>query len=179
MMQRIQQFRVSLQETTAPLMHKYQQLAERERLAVSALGAVLILCLLYWLLWAPLQAKHAEAKNSYLNQQRVLTWMQEHQAVIAQSRRQSSSGKTSKDTNKDVLSIVNSTAAQQRVQMRSFSPSGNNKLAFQLEQQPFVAVMEWLYELESTYAVEVVNIDISATATAGKVNVRASVERKN
>lgn len=175
----MQQFRVSLQQAAAPLLQKYQQLAERERLAVSSLAAVLLVCLVYWLLWAPLQAKHAEAKNSYKNQQRVLTWMQEHQGVIAQARRQNSSGKASKDTNKDVLSIANSTAGQHQVQMRSFSPSGNNKLTFQLEQQPFVAVMQWLHELESTYAIEVVSIDISATATPGKVNARASIERKN
>lgn len=178
-MQRLDAIRQSIQQTLAPLLGKYHQLAERERLAVSALGAVLLLCLVYWLMWAPLQAKHAEAKSSYASQQRVLAWMKEHQTVISKARSQSNNSRANKDSHKDVLSITNSTANKHSVQMRSFSPNGANKLTFQLEQQTFISVMEWLFELENSYGIEVVSIDISSTATPGKVNVRASLERKS
>ncbi|HLR17783.1 MAG TPA: type II secretion system protein M [Alcanivoracaceae bacterium] len=177
-MRLLQPYQDKIRATLAPYINKYQQLEARERLALTVLAAVLCLCVAYWLVWSPLNAKHNAAKNNYLAQQRILTWMQDHEGVIKQSRSSAAGAGILKDSHKDVLSIANSTSAQQGVQLRSFSPSGANKLSFQLEQQEFVAVMKWLYELESTYGIEVASIDISNTANPGKVNVRANIERK-
>ncbi len=167
----------SMDEYLQPAKQWYRGLAQREQMAVSILGVVAVVFCLYWLLWSPLMTKRDDAKQRYVAQQQLLEWMQEHESLIRGAQRTTSGTTRIQPSDKDVLTLVNSSAASAGVVLRSFSPEGNNKLRLQLEQQEFIRVMQWLYELEQSYGIEVSNIDISAGNLPSTVNVRATLER--
>lgn len=161
----------------APLAQWYRSLVQREQIAVAALAVVFGVFCAYWLLWAPLANSLTTAKKNYVAHQQVYEWIYEHGSLIRNSDKQIGTTQASQDRNKDVLTIVNSTATQHQLVLRSFSPEGPNKLRFQSEQQEFTAVMQWLYQLDENYGIKVTAIDISAGGVAGTVNVRATLER--
>lgn len=169
----------SLRKYTAPLVQWFGSLAQREQLAVGALAIVFSIFCGYWLLWAPLVNNLMSAKQNYVAHQQVYEWIYEHGTLIKHSGKQTGTGLAVQDRNKDVLTIVNSTATQHRLVLRSFTPEGPNKLRFQSEQQEFTAVMQWLHQLDESYGIKVTAIDISAGSVVGTVNVRATLERDN
>lgn len=175
----IHNLQASLRKYSAPLIQWYRSLAQREQIAVGTLAVVFVVFFGYWLLWAPLANNLITAKQNYVAHQQVYEWVYEHGALIRNSDKQTGTTLAVQDRNKDVLTIVNSTATQHRLVLRSFSPEGPNKLRFQSEQQEFTAVMQWLYQLDESYGIKVTAIDISAGNVVGTVNVRATLERDN
>lgn len=167
-----------LRQSLAPLIKRYQGLEKREQLMVSVLGFVFIVFCLYWLVWAPIVAKRNHAQQNYQAHQQVYEWIHEHEDLIRRNKG-STQSQSIRDTNKDVLTLVNEQAGRSNVALRSFSPESDNKLRLQLEQQEFTQVMQWLYTLEQSYGIEVGNIDISAGSAPGTVNVRATLQRDN
>src|SRR5699024_11581 len=154
-----------------------QGLAKREQVAVSVLAVVFVVFCVYWVLWSPIVAKRESAQNNYLAHQQIYQWIHDHEALIRGARGATQQQHSTRDSDKDVLTVVNSTASQTGIVLRSFSPEGKNKLRFQLEQQEFTLVMQWLYALEQDYGIQVGNIDISAGNNPGTVNVRATLQR--
>lgn len=172
------QWRETLQHYGAPIQRWYKSLAPREQWAVLALGVVFLVFCLYTLVFSPVMKARDTAKQSYEARQQVYEWIQAHSELIKQQGGNSGAGASQyRDTNKDVLTVVNATAREAEVTLRSFTPEGNHKLRLQLEQQEFTRVMQWLYQLEQHYGIAVETIDISAANSPGTVNVRATLER--
>lgn len=171
--------KATLNHHLSPVKRWHQGLAKREQIAVSVLAIVFVVFCLYWMVWAPIVAKHESAQQNYLAHQQIYEWIHEHEELIRNNRDGSTHQKPAQNSNRDVLTIVNNAASSSGIVLRSFSPEGNNKLRLQLEQQQFTLVMQWLYELEQNYGIEVGNIDISAGNAPSTVNVRATLQRDN
>src|SRR5699024_12541224 len=65
----------------SPAKQWYRGLAQREQMAVSILGVVVVVFCLYWLLWSPLMAKRDNAQQRYVTQQQLLEWMQDRKST--------------------------------------------------------------------------------------------------
>lgn len=157
-----------------PAQQWWQQREPRERLALSVLGVALGVTLVWMVLVQPLLAFHADARRDYLQQTRLLNWMEDNAPAIRQRQGQARPRPAAAG---DWVAQLSRSATNGGVILRGFNPEGDNAVRIQIEGQPFDNVMIWLQYLEQEQGIVVSMAEFSATSNPGLINLRATLKR--
>lgn len=174
-MNRLSSLNSELARRLAPARDWYRQREPREQLALRLLAAALSLALLWLLLVQPLRQHYAASRNDYLQQTRLLNWIEDNAAVIRQQ--QGSSQRPVAAAGGDWVAQLSRSASANGVTLRGFNPEGDSAVRIQVEAQPFDNVMIWLQSLERDQGIRVAMAEFSSTSSSGMVNLRATLKR--
>lgn len=146
-----------------------------ERRTLTAGGVVLVLVMIYFAGWAPLQESIATLDGQVQEQQALKRWMEQSAAEVSQLRR-SGAGQPLAGGG-SLLTVVDQTAksSQMGVGLKRIEPEGENGVKVWLEQVSFDEMMGWLVTLGQQYGVTVVTINIERQAAAGRVDAHMTL----
>ncbi len=148
-----------------------------ERRIVIAVGAMIILSLLYLLVWVPVSESY-DLKSKQLNSKRELVqWMQKTAARI--TRLQGDRTAKGASSNHPLLSTVDQTIKRSGLgsSMKRLEPQGNNKVQIWFENAGFDPLVSWLGNLSGQYQISIVTISIEPQGQPGRVNARLVLSR--
>lgn len=144
----------------------YAGLSEREQKLVSVGGALGLVCLLYFTIWAPLYSSVTAQSSALASEKETLIWVQD-QAARAQILRQSAN-KTS--FSGSLTQLVNQTTRSANIPVSRMQPQGDD-LQVSIDQVSFNDFLKWLDAIEKQ-GVRVILSDVSEVDTQGFVQVR-------
>ena len=166
-----------LNRQLAPLRVWFEARQPREQLVVAAGALAVLLALIYLVLWQPfaLARDHAEAD---LASARSLAARIEQLGSQAQQAH-AGGGPPVVGPEVSLLSAVDQASkdgilgkAPSRMQ-----PDGDKQVRVWIEDVPVDAVLRWIDDLQSRYAVRIDGVTVERRPTAGTVNVRLSLVR--
>jgi len=149
----------------------YDQLGDRDRLALRLLGAFLGLVLGYLLLLAPMISYGDQAQSRLQEERSLLAWLRENAGEV-----QGGAPVNPEARNQPVATLVNSSAQESGLTIRRYEPAGENSVRVWLEGAAFNAVVKWVYQLEGNYGVRATDINIERESEPGKVSARLTLQ---
>ena len=143
----------------------WQQLNERDQVAVGVAGICIVAYLLYALVFSPLSNKVLYAKQHWQEKNRTLTWMQRVQQNYSHEKRP----QTVEAGN--LLSLLTHVLKQVSFQRFPYqlAQTSNGEIQLSFDEVPYNAFIVWLREQSTKYTLTVKNIDINKTKTSGVV----------
>ncbi len=147
----------------------YEQLGERDRLAVRYLGWFSAAVVAYLMAVSPLLAMLDAASRRLEEERSLLTWLQSHDQGSA------AAGASAGSTGEPVAGVVNSTAEKAGLAIRRYEPSGENGVRLWMEGASFNSLVKWLFLLEGTHGIQASEFTIEREAEPGKVSVRITL----
>ncbi len=153
------------------LLDRWEEMNQREQLAVSILGMTLIFALFFLLLVMPLIKGREQAKNLYESRQEELAWMQ---GVAPQLI-----GKSNKEplqNSQSMMNTVNKAAASFQLTLNRVQPEGDTKLRVWLEKVPFNGLMSWLNDLQLSNGIVASSVSIEADSSPGLVSAKVVLQ---
>ena len=152
----------------------WQSLSSRDRLVVLGVSLIASLIIIHTLILTPLHKSQSNARNSVQKQHELYQWMK--QRVVYANQLKSSSSHAEADTGLSLSMRMNESASQASIDINRFQSMGDNKLQVWLEKVAFSKLLLWLKVLNESYAVNIENITISETKSAGYVGVRMTIQ---
>ena len=156
---------------------RFLALQLRERWLLGMGAAVLLVTVLYLGIWEPMVKAHAQ-RSAALESSRLLAVKLEQAA----QQLQSSGGRNPAATAGRELSLL--AAVDQASKSGTLGkgpariqPEGDREVRVWFEDVAFDAMVRWLADLHTRYAVNVQTLDVEPQATPGRVNVRLSLVR--
>jgi general secretion pathway protein M len=161
--------RVMASDPGQRLLAFYDQLGERDRMAVRGLAWFAAAVLVYLAAISPLVAHVDSAVRRLEREQELLNWLKSHDvgaagaaAVIAQR-------------DEPLATIVNASAEEGGLSIRRYEPSGEDGVRVWMEGASFNAFVKWLYVLEGTHGIRAAEFNIERENEPGKVSVRITL----
>lgn len=163
------QAHIQLQIRRSPLWPRWQQLPERDRLALLGLGAFLAAVLGYLLLWQPVQQQLKDSRNWYVQQSELHRYLLAH---ADQARQSPADPQTALDPQALQGLVTNSAqAAGLRIERVDSDASG---LQVNLAPGAFTTLLPWLRQLQhSGVGLNEVSLE---RAAGGQVLTRLNLE---
>ena len=168
-MSRFEQLKSELDRSAAG--RWYAGLGERDRLAVAALLAFLVVVLIYLALWTPISSFAEAADRRYTDTEALLGWMK----LTEQEARASSSTAPGPRSGGSLLTLVANSASEAGVQLTRFQPEGSGGVSVVLQNQDFNAVIRWLEHLTVREQVVVRQLSIDGQEKPGLINARINL----
>lgn len=155
---------------------RWAALADRERQALAAGGAVLGVVLFYLLVWEPVVQARAERAQALAGSRSLAARLELIGAEVQKNRGATPSITT---RNQSLLSVVDqsSKSSQLGKAPSRLQPDGDTGVKLWIEDVSFDAVVRWLHDLERRHGVQVQDADIERRSGAGLVNVRLTLVR--
>lgn len=157
------------------LQQRWQQLNTRERTLVSCAGVLVLICVIYFALWQPLQNGIEQRELQRTAQQDTLAWVRENTgrylALSGQSGASSSSAKQGATALGDIPRIITEQARKYRLDVGRMSPEGES-LVVVMNDVPFAQVLALLDALQAQGGLTIEQLDITRGNTSGHVHVR-------
>ncbi len=157
------------------LSRSYDALPDRDQQAVKILIIVFILCVVYFLLWAPTWGYYQDSKKARDAAVQSLNYVKANEAEAREAAKKIGSAQKKSGSDQSSISIVTSSGRKSGVEIKRFEPSGNNKLRVWLEGVPFNNLVNWLDSLEKTYDISVQEIAIDRAEQSGYINGRLTL----
>ncbi|MEM7083497.1 MAG: type II secretion system protein M [Pseudomonadota bacterium] len=157
----------------------WQGLETRERTLVSAMGVMIVVAILYFLILEPLFSGATLYKERVAVAEQDLEYMKRVAPVLKQSSAAPSNTPRG-GSNRSLLSIVDVSTKKFDLVPRSSTASGSNKLRVQFDASSFNSMMGWFGELHAQHSVGVdaVNLtrdDDTPGVVSGSVTLAKSV----
>lgn len=157
------------------LRRRWQIMSPRERLMTLSCSALLMLCLLYYLCWAPWQEMARQWQMTIDRERQTVRWMQQQAPRLPPSdgaRRQIAG----RDISLTVL--VPQSAARYGITVLRIQPQAS-QVSVTLARSDFNNLLHWLAELEQKNGVTTQGLDVASVPNSpGMVEVtRLSLER--
>ncbi|MCW8109042.1 type II secretion system protein M [Alteromonas ponticola] len=149
------------------IIEKYRALTEREQMLVALSGVVILIAILYWGIFAPLNAGLEREQTRLANQQKLLEWVSERANRAQQLR--AAAGTPNRFTG-SLPQVVNSTTGRFNIAISRMQPQGE-ELQVWVDQAPFNDVLGWLQEMEKL-GIVILNADIAEADEPGQVKIR-------
>lgn len=146
----------------------WEQLAEREQQLLLGAGAVLVLALLYWGLWAPISGAAAMRAQQVTNAERELAWMKEQASLVIAAGPQASHGG---GDGSSMTGLVNSLARSNNISISRLQPQGQ-ALQVWIDEVPWSNLLTWLETLKRDHGIVVNSVDLARGDSGGRVKVR-------
>jgi type II secretory pathway component PulM len=148
------------------LQRRWEGLSARERLIVTAGGAIALLLLVTAVL-LPLQSKVSASTARIEHKRDDLAWLQSMQPQLTGLR-----ASEPPVLRESLVVVIDRTARQSGLAkaLVGSQPSGDGGLNVRLEQTSFDGLITWLSQLHEQYGVRVDAADFDAAAAAGTVN---------
>jgi general secretion pathway protein M len=161
----------------APWRARFEARPPREQLILAVGAVVVTLALIYFLLWQPFALARDHAAASLVASRNLAARIEQ---VGAQGQLlHASSGPPLVGPEVSLLSAVDQASkdgvlgkAPSRMQ-----PDGDKQVRVWIEDVPFDAVLRWMDDLQSRYAVRVDGVTLEKRPAAGTVNARLSLMR--
>ncbi|WP_019530140.1 type II secretion system protein GspM [Dasania marina] len=149
--------------------HRYQQLSERDQLAVKLLTAFFFILVIIYGLIVPSVNYSAEAKQQYQQAQADLQWMRENTpANLATAPR--------RNPNESILGIASSSAKKYYIDFKRYESQDENTLHINMERVLFKNLVLWLEFLEKQHGISLSNINIERQGNPAYVNARVVIK---
>jgi len=157
----------------------YDNLESRERAFVLVGAAFVLIALIYFLLWAPLDRKHAQAAASVANWEYSL-------AELRPLRSVASSGTTGTtrftgSSQQAPIIIVDQTLRSRGLEQyrRRSQPTANNGIRVEFENVAFDELVLWLGDLGTQHDLHVQagSMSLQTQAGPGRINASLTLER--
>jgi general secretion pathway protein M len=154
----------------------WMNLAERERQLLLAGSIALVVAILYWGGWHPLQQALQQSRSQVQQLQQQLSWMQQQAPLVSQLKQSAHVNEVS-DT--DIASALTVSSKTQRIALKRIQPQGANALV-ELDAMGFDQLTSWLDLLERQYNITPQQIELQTIpGHAGKVQVRRLLLGRN
>jgi len=146
-------------------------LVPRERYMLLGMTVFLAIVLVYFVLVNPAINAAADAKQMLANKQVLIQWMKSNESKVMQVQKQNRAS-SKPTTRQSFLALVNRSSGQYSVPLKRYEPEGQNKLRVWVEDVPFNSLINWLNELKTKSAINVVNISIDAQKAPGIISAK-------
>ena len=166
-----------LNRQLAPLRARFEALQPREQLIVAAGGLVLGLFLIYLALWQPFALARAHRAEE-LASARALAVRIEQIGALAQASHPAG-GPPVVGNDVSLLSAVDQAGKDGTLgkPLSRINPDGDKQVRVWVDDVPFDAVLRWMDDLQTRYAVHIDNVAIERRPTPGVVSARLSLTR--
>ena len=153
---------------------KWEALGEREQLSLKVMAVALLLAIAYFALWLP--AKTYMENTERLMEERIelLSLVQSSRSVLAQSTATASSGESL--NSQQLVSTVTNMARTQKLSLKRFEPSGDDKVKVWVEDVSFDLLVAWLASLDKSVNVKVEQISVEKQDKPGVVSARLTLK---
>lgn len=160
------------------LRDRFNTLQFRERMLLIGGGIVLLILAFYLWVLEPLSNDLDSLRSRVQGGEAQLSWMNNASNEV-KTLRATGSGTGTTDTTTSLITVVERTASQIgiRPQVKRMEPQGNNKLSIELVAVPFDPLMEWLGNLEQSFAAKVIQLSSTRSALPGRVDARIIIGR--
>ncbi|SFR44069.1 general secretion pathway protein M [Marinobacter daqiaonensis] len=160
------------------LVARYDHLPRRDQQALKLMVAALVLALLYFAIWRPVDQYQDQARASRENAAELLAWMQENR--IALRELSGKAGTTTSNASKpadgrELMATVTSTAREAGLSLQRFEPSGDDAIRVWMEDVPFSQVAAWLERLNNNHGIMIDQAAVDRRNTPGVVSVRLTL----
>ena len=157
----------------------FESLEARERVFVSAGSAIVVLALIYGLIWAPLDKKHAALRTDVENWQRSIAELRPLRVTGTSNAQPSVTLIIA--SQQTPITIVDQTLRSRgldRYRRRS-QPTASNGIRISFEDVAFDELVLWLGDLSEQYEmhVQIASFSTDAQAAPGRTNATITLER--
>lgn len=166
------ELKTQIQQALRPYQQRWQQLGERDRLALSLLGGFFALLVMLYAIILPSYDFHQQSRDRYLADTELLHWLQNQEAAIQQIQQRPT--KQTRPTDQSPLTFVTQSAKQHQLSLKRVQPEGSNKLRLWLETAPMDKTLAWLESLTQGGLV-IDDISIERQPQPGLANIRATL----
>ncbi|WP_299019977.1 type II secretion system protein M [uncultured Photobacterium sp.] len=146
----------------------WKALSAREQRLVLGGGIALLVAVLYWGFWQPLENRAEVAENRLQSERQMLNWISAKADEITTLRRQS--GSTGSVSNKGLNQVVNETTRQFRIELIRMQPR-SEAVQVWVKPLPFNTLVNWLAFLKKEHGIDAQFLDVSKTDNAGMIEV--------
>lgn len=151
----------------AQLQEWFANLEQREQLLLKVGAVAVVLAILFWGIWSPLNTAITQQENLLIKQQKLAVWVAKQKAKVATLQ---SSGTRQANLQGSIVQAVNSTASYNKIALTRLQPKGDQVQVW-IDEVEFGTLLKWLDSLEKT-GLNVMQIDIAQTGELGTVKVR-------
>lgn len=142
-------------------------LNQREQLSLLLLAIALGLYIVYMLLLAPLD----RARDELQRQNRgVAESLERVDAMVSQVIQLRDSGASAGAARRNLTSLINSSTADNHLQVSRLQPNSRGEVQVRLEDASFDDFIAWLYQMEYREGLVVLEASVTQAGTAGRVN---------
>lgn len=152
---------------------KWQQLSSREKRLVILTAVVVMITVVYFMIWQPLQDGIQTSRVRVKAQHQTLAEMQEQAAEARQLLAAQRQGNDSRSSG-SLLVIIERTAQSKNLKSRlqKVQPEGEDSVRVWVENASFDQLIDWLALLENRNTIYVSEIIIERQKEPGRVNSR-------
>ncbi len=161
-----------LATAAAPYQQRWQQLPERDRLALGLLAGFLGLIIIVYGILLPSYDFHQQARDRFNSDTQLLHWLQAQELAVKQLPK--TNAKQPANSQQSPLTFVTQSAKQHQLSLKRVQPEGSNKLRLWLESAPMDKSLNWLKSL-SQGGLVIDDISIEKQGQAGMANIRATL----
>lgn len=146
----------------------WQSISPRERVLVAGGSVALLVALIYWGGFKPLNDRAALAQNRINAERSLLTWVQKKADTIVTLRGGASS--TSQATIRPMNQVIPSSTRQFKIDLIRMQPRGEEMQVW-VKPLPFNSLVNWLAYLRDSQGIHAQFLDINKTDVEGMVEV--------
>jgi len=149
----------------------FSSLNQREQLSLLILAGALGIYFLFVALWSPLASSRDQM---FERNQAIASSLQRVDAMVSEVLllRQSGSGNSSK---RNLTSLINQSTSRMDLQVSRLQPNSRGELQVRLENASFDDVLAWLYEMEFGQGLQVREVSLTLSGSAGRVNASVRI----
>ncbi len=154
----------------------YSAQSRREQMLVLVTAILLIVFIVYFLIWQPLNKSIANMDNRLQRQQTDLTWMRVNSARV----RAAAGNNTAVDRGeRSLIQVVTASSSRHGLSLSRVQESGSSEIRLWLDSAGFDAMLRWLDELEAREGIAVQNLSVNQTDTTGMVKATVTLVAPN
>lgn len=155
---------------------QYETLPPRDRLALMVLSYSLLLILLIFGMLQPAYEFKERAELRLAENQKLLALVNENAQMLKSAGATGGNGNQQKQLNsQQLVSSVTNLAKKQKLALKRFEPSGDNKIKVWVDNASFDKVVSWLARLRGSLGIKVEQISIDKDDDPGKVGARMTL----
>lgn len=154
------------------LIHWYDQLGERDRIALRLLSFFLGVVAVYVVVIDPMIDRREAAERRLQDERALLEWLRSHESSVSAP---GSAGEQAGAPDQPIATVVNTTAQENKLTIRRYEPAGEDGIRVWLEGVPFNAVVKWLFQLEGSHGIRAAEFTIEREGEAGMVSARLTL----
>ncbi|MCD9545992.1 type II secretion system protein M [Photobacterium carnosum] len=145
----------------------WKALSQREQHLLLGAGSALMIAILYWGVWQPLNQRAIDAQNKINQQRQLLNWVEHKANQITALKR---AGGTVNVSDEGLNQVINETTTRFKIDLIRMQPR-NDALQVWVQPLPFDTLVNWLVYLQQSFGINTQFIDLSKTDKNGMVEV--------
>ncbi|MGO1295688.1 MAG: type II secretion system protein M [Vibrio sp.] len=146
----------------------WNSITPREQRLVSVAALCLVVGIVYWGFYQPLNQRIAYAQARVHSEKQLLTWVSEKADHIVALRKQGGRSTTLEPLNR----VVANSSSEFKIRLIRVQPRGNEKMQVWIQPLPFSQLLNWIAFLKEKQGITVEYLDIDKGSVPGVVEVK-------